>query len=229
MTITRTVRLIWRNPYITDGLIAHWDGLWNIGPDKHNPTSTVWTDLVNGTSVALNGQTFSENSLIHNRVKSTIKFYPAGLEQLSTRSYEFIFRILESECVDCNFIAANTTNNGFKHILINTNRIGIRIHNAVFGIDLKDSTGSTGCQNFATTSSATINNGDVSLYTSGKFGARDATLRSWNDTYFTFPNTSSIQGSNIYCELCAIRIYNRILSATEIATNYAIDKSRFHL
>jgi hypothetical protein len=36
----------WENPYITDGLVAMWDGEWNAGWRKHDPSTTVWKDLV---------------------------------------------------------------------------------------------------------------------------------------------------------------------------------------
>ena len=35
----------WNNPYITDGLIAMWDGEWNAGPGKHDPNAKVWKDI----------------------------------------------------------------------------------------------------------------------------------------------------------------------------------------
>lgn len=33
------------NPYITDGLIAHWDGIWNAGIGLHDSNAAVWKDL----------------------------------------------------------------------------------------------------------------------------------------------------------------------------------------
>ena len=33
------------NPYITDGLIAHWDGIWNAGIGLHDSNVAVWKDL----------------------------------------------------------------------------------------------------------------------------------------------------------------------------------------
>lgn len=38
----------WKNPYVTDGLIAMWDGEWNAGGGKHDPNATTWVDLVGG-------------------------------------------------------------------------------------------------------------------------------------------------------------------------------------
>ena len=32
--------------YVQDGLIACWDGIENAGAGVHNPTTTVWKDVV---------------------------------------------------------------------------------------------------------------------------------------------------------------------------------------
>lgn len=41
----------WKNPYVTDGLIAMWDGEWNAGPGKHDASATVWKDLAGSYDV----------------------------------------------------------------------------------------------------------------------------------------------------------------------------------
>ena len=42
------------NPYIRDGLIATWDGEWNVGFGEHDAESTTWVDLTgNGHDWAL--------------------------------------------------------------------------------------------------------------------------------------------------------------------------------
>ena len=41
------------NPYVTDGLIAMWDGEWNVGLGIHDSSSTTWVDLVGDKDVTL--------------------------------------------------------------------------------------------------------------------------------------------------------------------------------
>lgn len=41
----------WTNPYITDGLVQQYDGIWNAGGGIHADTATVWKDIV-GTNDA---------------------------------------------------------------------------------------------------------------------------------------------------------------------------------
>ena len=36
----------WTNPYVTDGLVAMWDGEWNVAGGVHDATATSWKDLV---------------------------------------------------------------------------------------------------------------------------------------------------------------------------------------
>lgn len=52
----------WKNPYITDGLIAMWDGEWNDGCGVHDAAATTWLDIVGGKILTLNGSAvFGEN------------------------------------------------------------------------------------------------------------------------------------------------------------------------
>lgn len=41
----------WVNPYITDGLVAMWDGEWNAGGGVHDASATVWKDIVGNTDL----------------------------------------------------------------------------------------------------------------------------------------------------------------------------------
>ena len=41
----------WQNPYVTDGLIAMWDGKWNAEYGVHDAHATVWKDCVAGNIV----------------------------------------------------------------------------------------------------------------------------------------------------------------------------------
>jgi len=49
--IIHKAKLIWRNPYITHGLVSMWDGEWNAGGGIHDPAATSWPDLVSGLTL----------------------------------------------------------------------------------------------------------------------------------------------------------------------------------
>lgn len=51
-----------QNPYVTKGLIAMWDGEWNIAFNEHDPNATVWKDLTgNGYDADMVGGSFGDN------------------------------------------------------------------------------------------------------------------------------------------------------------------------
>lgn len=50
--------------YVTDGLVLQLDAINNAGTGTHDSTATTWTDLVSGTAIDLNGNTWGEDSLI---------------------------------------------------------------------------------------------------------------------------------------------------------------------
>ena len=55
----------WKNPYVTDGLIAMWDGEWNAGGGVHNPNATNWIDVVSGRiAKGIGNPAFSDNAAI---------------------------------------------------------------------------------------------------------------------------------------------------------------------
>ena len=49
--------------YVQDGLIACWDGIENAGVGVHNPSATVWKDLVGGYEFALTGVTVNDDRM----------------------------------------------------------------------------------------------------------------------------------------------------------------------
>lgn len=46
----------WTNPYVTDGLVAMWDGEWNAGGGVHDASATVIKDLVGNNDLAISAQ-----------------------------------------------------------------------------------------------------------------------------------------------------------------------------
>jgi hypothetical protein len=53
------------NPYITDGLVAQWDGTWNAGLGVHKSDITKWKDLSgNGNDVAIGNNVIDEDSML---------------------------------------------------------------------------------------------------------------------------------------------------------------------
>ena len=52
------------NPYVSDGLISWWDGIWNTGLGKHSNTATSWKNLVGSPNLTIyGGGTWGKNRL----------------------------------------------------------------------------------------------------------------------------------------------------------------------
>lgn len=78
--IIKKARLVWRNPYITDGLIAMWDGEWNTGGGKHSNSASSICDLSgNNHALSLSNASYSIGG---NYVAFTSGFGMASLNSL---------------------------------------------------------------------------------------------------------------------------------------------------
>ncbi len=71
----RCAKAAWQNPYVTDGLVAMWDGKWNAGWGVHDPNATVWKNLLGdeGLDFPLTGMTVAEDSVYTNQVSNSTR------------------------------------------------------------------------------------------------------------------------------------------------------------
>jgi hypothetical protein len=210
----------WSNPYITDGLIAMWDGEWNAGGGKHDATATVWKDLIGTLNIPLtNNYSFSDNSVGHS-VKSS--------DVLSC-----IIDIGSNATVSCVRKIIDTKSASYPTFSFSQSETSI------FG---ENSSG------YGISSSASW----LNILPGYSFVSRDANALSFASVTYTIKTTQldsnyngtqkisktlsmSIEEVNrlniggMLGDIYTFRIYNRALTASEIAQNYAIDKARFGL
>ena len=59
----------WKNPYVTDGLIAMWDGIWNAGPGTHADDFSSWLPCV-GNHALIRGDVSGIVTIADNHVSS---------------------------------------------------------------------------------------------------------------------------------------------------------------
>ena len=65
----------WKNPAVTDGLVAMFDGIWNVvAGGEHDSTATKWTNLVDGTQRSITAGRFSANGWTVTSSSSNIYF-----------------------------------------------------------------------------------------------------------------------------------------------------------
>jgi hypothetical protein len=228
----------WTNPYITDGLVAMWDGEWNAGGGVHDPNATVWKDLSkNGHDANLiSGHAFwGENYLTRpeNYTGEAIDKLFFDFSYGGIVSVEFLFYLEKTNTSNNYSMAVNiiggagvveTTKLCFNDSVAPRRNIW-KLRGGTFGAG--NTYGISTYKDFHTEDSFKIvlNGADtLSGFSKGYSGA--ATI----DTSKIACSLLSSQNSNSgIMRLFTARLYSRALTAAEIAANYAIDKQRFNL
>lgn len=201
--------------YVQDGLIAMWDGIENAGWGVHDQNATVWKDLIGSKNMTLaNGATFDANSMKAGKESICYANYE-GVLFGSTATLELIF-----SGIDCsNYETILTRSDDYFSVYNNGNAWTVKgpsvrpkLSTAYYKplVVSWDSSGSK---------IQYLDGSEVGSSTSLYDGGRTA---KWSicgqDSIHKFVG-------NVYC----VRIHDRVLTAAELAANYAIDKARFGL
>lgn len=229
----------WKNPYVTDGLIAMWDGEWNAGPGKHDANATTWKDCAQGYIATTTDTAYTWGS---NYCSSpSFRFFcPVSVGEMvnaATRSKAFTIESVYS--------SPDTTNNVIAFATCNGSNIYDRI-------DFNNSPNNVLTCNFNNTSTTTfqiptvLNRFSVPtrfVYTPVSGGVNVQVINRTTDLNITSaasipatvnriaeftlgrPSFVSMKNTVFY----RIAFYSRALSAAEVAANYAVDKARFNL
>lgn len=213
----------WKNPYVTDGLIAMWDAEWNAGPGEHDATATTWKNLVSG---GVDATTSGSNVWSSNYVSGGKGFVVASA----------IFSGLTAWTVEAAWETSNAVN-GYASALGKNqgNNYGVSalgrwdkselIYGSVGGVNVTWDSAGYG----ARTSSLRTNGTTAYLGRNGVASASKAVsatnLSTWAgiSTWYIATAAAAGQKNKFYC----LRIYNKFRTLSEIAANYAVDKQRF--
>lgn len=213
--------------YIQDGLIAMWDGIENAGWGTHNASATVWKDLVgiNDLTIAQSSSLYFAETYLYasntQYAEGDISKIPANLNNVT---YEVCWNRVSK------FDKAADSNNCYGQMVLDVyeNKLWYKCSQQNGGYmntppsDARQGvpfTQSMICQysGSADTIIPFVNGTQISntiLYSSNPQINRVRIGSGWQDP-----------ASRHHC----IRIYNRALTAAEIAHNYNIDKWRFNL
>ena len=221
--------------YVQDGLIAMWDGIENAGWGVHDGVSTEWVDLVGGADFTLteNGS-FDESSFVCNGLSAKGDGISLGLGytiecvtyNYNRKGYFCAFnldriRLRKSFVFYRNY--CHLTGGGSQ---FGTPPVSIGMHSwsAVVGEPLLPSS------YFQRMFTSYFIDGQMSdEYETGNWAG------TWHSTdYSDFASIGclNLNGSDVYPftgRIHSIRVYNRSLTSSEVAANYAIDKARFNL
>jgi hypothetical protein len=207
----------WTNPYVTDGLVAMWDGEWNAGGGVHDANATSWVDLSgNGYDITLpsSGATWDADHIALSSV-SLNTYLP------EVRRAEFTIECVASAAgsgaivwmknpswVGGALVGWANGNGKCYYPWANIGTIGdLNLHSVSLS--------------WSASSQRLLVDGSVIASTSGAINSRNVLSQIFLGEY----NGIKMSSMNGY----SVRLYSRALTATEIAANNAVDKQRFNL
>lgn len=202
----------WTNPYVTDGLVAMWDGEWNAGGGVHDPNTAVWKDLVGTNDLHLTASSsFGENYFL-----STAGAESVGDPRIPVATAE---AVIDTTGTRGWFVICY-----YRQVVGNMRWIGMRANDTVnFGNSADCMQGQRNGRNYYA-GAYDIYTQSISLYMNGlQMPNLGPGMGGIGENYLRIP------GTNPPFTCYAIRFYSRALTAAEIAANYAIDKARFNL
>ena len=231
----------WVNPYVTDGLVAMWDGILNVGGNMpHDSTSNVWYDCIGGKQMYLARSTCLMGDTGPTVSQLTGQIAPELLGEISGDSTDYGWSYVEMTCSLEPFSSGRrywslfSFGNGrvihgdlsIGKICFTTGAVSLQ---KVGDISTVPSTLHIGVDYGGMTVGASPNkawiNGSEIILTNGHLGwappSMNQNFMSNRDNYGT-----------MYCILGtyhAIRLYNRPLTVAEMQQNTAVDKARFNL
>lgn len=202
-------------PYVSDGLVAAWDGEYNTGV-SHDDNAPNWIDCVNGFVLnGVNPQWGDKYSLFE------VSSYFSGTDSsvFSQNYVEIVVKLAASLGRIYRIRAYDTSpnilcfhsSNGIAIATTANNSFAVATKDTLLSYHVDYSTHNLWCNGVALSPSGTYSEPNSGLYTIG--------ASYWRGNYRDF------FAGKIYC----VRIYNRQLTAEEIAYNYNVDKERFGL
>lgn len=224
--------------YVQSGLVHQWDGIDNAGRGIHSVSATAWKDLVSsvdsGTFYGVWSWTDS-GPYVESYIESNASriVVPGDLGNINAHTIEICLSVSRTRYAG-RFFDSENYNSGNKRIeliyLDNYNEETTSKFEMGHGADGSLQTnglysftrGTLAIKHPRTTGPLFINGAEVTGY------LRD----NWNQlagypSYINICNRSGTMNRGMDATVHAFRIYNRALSDSEIAANYAIDKQRF--
>ena len=216
------------NPYVTDGLVSMWDAEWNCVLGLHSMDTNKWNDIVSGYNLELASGTPTWEAKA-NVIKNKWGIVNPKLQAL--------------------FTAANKNNLSyelcFSALPYNIKGTVLGFNNALIGTIANDSTIGDWCwsgnwipsNKFRTTRKGTLSvvrNGqtgrtdvyeDGALFSGKTSSTGDTAYRTFGIGYGYGQWNNAPTGIKIHC----IRLYNRMLTESEIQKNKDIDANRFSI
>lgn len=227
--------------YVTDGLIHQWDAINNTG-SGHNGSATVWKDLIGSIDLTQQtGGTWKDNALHFEPTATTDAHHWKDTTQTSIYSQTMTIEVCISptgsalngweeskSAVIANF--TSSANNALRRIMLSKADISVGGY-------------TSGTNQFATAGLTTLRDihhiavtyttqtGSNTVYCNGALRTKDVNHTfGENKRDYMFVGCSLGDSKYPYLgDVHSIRVYNKVLTAEEVAQNYAVDVIRFGL
>ena len=219
----------WVNPYVTDGLVAMWDGEWNAGPGVHSPNATTWVDLVTpGRIVTSNGGdvVWGEKHFLSG--KSWFYIEPEEASDIAL-AYASDSITIQAVLKHDNSLYPNTNYPMFFGSGTNF-RFFCRPQDSTFG-GWYYSGGYEWMSFKSKIATFLLSSSGYEAFDGKTLSRHGAALHSGevSGLYIGRANYNAGDNTRYNGPLCGIRIYNRALTSEEIAANCDVDNERFGL
>lgn len=225
----------WANPYITDGLVAMWDGEWNAGGGVHDATATTWKDIAGADTTGANDLIIASDNTWGEKCLNKINLTQASAYNSTpitgVKTFEFVIGIDNPSSTSWAYpITLGAHFNEPENRIIQLWARGVNTIQGRFGQDgfsLPEMTNTIPtilAVQFTYGSDNLANLCMVNGTQRAPVARRDQAGGFSGGVNLVY--NASYQNNQRYY---VIRVYNRALTAAEIAANYAIDKARFNL
>lgn len=212
--------------YVQDGLVAMWDGIENAGWGTHNAAATTWKDLVGTNDLKLYGNcAFADNKLVLSRSNADAAYVAADndttVSSANGMTIEYVFKPIgfHNYSALVQFLPYGLSREGW--IYSDSRCVPLR-----WGSARADFLVSNDENVYA---SAVIDSTDFKMkyYKNGLEAANN--IEADNKSKTCRISFFGANGYHFWGDAYCMRLYNRALTADEIAANYAVDKARFNL
>ncbi|MDD2627759.1 MAG: hypothetical protein PHR25_05150 [Clostridia bacterium] len=237
-------------PYVKEGLILWYDGIYNGGIgihiDNENVNKTIWKDLSDsGNNATITTSPFNKNS---GWTSNGFKCHTGYTGQILSNN-----EISNIQSFTINLTGVFDTNKDTPNFprIFSTNGTYTNVYEFINGLDMTIINSNSYINGYASngindySNSTTINYGPIGkVYITITYDINTKTIKVYREGELIYSNVlNKISNININriamnfarrdttgsYEYNAIRLYNRLLSEDEIQQNYNLDKSRFSL
>lgn len=215
----------WTNPYVTDGLIAMWDGEWNAGGGVHDAAATVWKDLIgtNDFHDFDSGVTWGDKYFHLPDVRNAARAYTL-YDESSVKTVECVIKPFGNNGLVVAAFSVNPIRGEWSRW------VGLRANNTInFGSALPYASASVTSSEF-TSYSGTFDESWKIFRNATQLEIGVGQGMNWGTSWVVqYPTLNAAASALSVTDIANIRLYSRPITAAEIAANYAIDKARFNL